>query len=109
MRTMTTVCALGFGVVLMSLTVADAAPAQDAIEPASSVRVVEARSRFSGQLVRQVVEDLERNTARVAALPNRARASYLQLCELRDRDCARHPTATVIGRRVGDCLQPSSR
>jgi hypothetical protein len=57
---MKTVCALGFGVVLMSLTVADAAPAQDAIEPASSVRVVEARSRFSGQLVRQVVEDLER-------------------------------------------------
>ncbi len=59
MRTMKTVCALGFGVVLMSLTVPDAAPAQDAIEPASSVRVVEARSRFSGQLVRQVVEDLE--------------------------------------------------
>jgi hypothetical protein len=56
---MKTVCALGFGVVLMSLTVPDAAPAQDAIEPASSVRVVEARSRFSGQLVRQVVEDLE--------------------------------------------------
>lgn len=59
MRTMMTACALGFGVVLMSLTVPDAAPAQDAIEPASSVRVVEARSRFSGQLVRQVVEDLE--------------------------------------------------
>ncbi len=59
MRTMKAPCALGFGVVVMSLTMPAVAPAQDAIEPASSVRVVETRSRFSGQLVRQVVEDLE--------------------------------------------------
>ena len=59
MRTMKTVCALGFGIALAFLATPEIAPAQDVIEPASSVRVVEARSRVSGQLVRQVVEDLE--------------------------------------------------
>lgn len=58
-RTMRTACALGFSVVLMFTAMPAVAPAQDAIEPASSVRVVETRSRFSGQLVRQVVENLE--------------------------------------------------
>ncbi|MEJ2152546.1 MAG: hypothetical protein P8Y29_06280, partial [Gemmatimonadota bacterium] len=56
---MRTGSALGLGVVLMSLTVPAMAPAQDVIEPASSVRVIETRSRFSGRLVRQVVDILE--------------------------------------------------
>lgn len=59
MRTMRRGSALGLGVVLMSLTVPAMAPAQDVIEPASSVRVIETRNRFSGQLVRQVVDILE--------------------------------------------------
>jgi hypothetical protein len=59
MRTMRIVCTVGFGVVLTFLAAPEVAPAQDVIEPASKVRVVEARGRVSGQLVRQVVEDLE--------------------------------------------------
>lgn len=59
MRAMRTACALGFGVVLMSMTMPAVVRAQNVIEPAASVRVVETRSRFSGQLVRQVIEDLE--------------------------------------------------
>ncbi len=59
MGTMRTILALGFSVALLSLAVPAPAPAQDTIEPASSVRVVEARNRVSGQVVRQVVENLE--------------------------------------------------
>ncbi len=59
MRTMRTVCTVGFGVALTFLVAPGVAPAQDVIEPASKVRVIEARSRVGGQLVRQVVEDLE--------------------------------------------------
>jgi len=59
MRTMRTVCTVGFGVALTVLAAPGIAPAQDVIEPAPGVRVIEARSRVSGQLVRQVVEDLE--------------------------------------------------
>lgn len=59
MGTMRTVLALGFSVGLLSLAVLALVRAQDTIEPASSVRVVEARNRVSGQVVRQVVENLE--------------------------------------------------